>query len=343
MTVPVHLVGSIGLDSVEEVFATTGKLLGEHLQRVPDGEVGGRRLWISWQYPLLRANPFLQADRSQGPIVATGFLPLTLADGVRPKDVRFGELGYAREARASYWDFIQARVNGDLPRQARFQVCLPTPFAVVSRFCSPEARSPVLAAYEKAMIREVDSVARAIPHADLAIQWDICIEMLVWDGRWALMPSFPDMERVFREQFARLSAPVPAAVELGFHLCYGDLDAKHFVEPLDATKMVELANLIGESVKRPIAYLHMPVPVERNDDAFFAPLKDLRLPAGTQLFLGLVHAKDGVAGTKKRMAAARKVVRDFGIASECGIARARTPDTVMEILKVHAGAAKSDA
>ena len=58
----VHLVGSIGLDSVEEVFRTTDKLLGKRLKRVPDGEVGGRRLWISWQYAILRSNAFLQVD-----------------------------------------------------------------------------------------------------------------------------------------------------------------------------------------------------------------------------------------------------------------------------------------
>jgi len=342
MTTPVHLVGSIGLDSVEEVFATAGRLLGAHLKRIPDGETGGRRLWTSWQYPLLRASAFLQVDRSKSPILATGFLPLTIADGVKPKDVRFGELGYAREARASYWDFIQARVRGELPRELRFQVCLPTPFAVISRFCSQEVRAVVLEAYEKAMIREVEALAKSIPHADLAIQWDVCNEMLVWDGRWEVMPPFAGMERAFREQFARISAPVPAAAELGFHLCYGDLDAKHFIEPQDAAKMVELANLIFDSVKHSVAWIHMPVPIERNDDAYFAPLANLRKPAGTQLFLGLVHLKDGVAGTKRRMAAARRVVRDFGIGCECGIARARTPDTVMEILKIHAAAAKSE-
>src|SRR5215204_5329934 len=62
MTRNVHLVGSVGLDSVEDVFSTVGRLLGPFLKRVPDGEPGGRRMWISWQSPLLRANPFLQVD-----------------------------------------------------------------------------------------------------------------------------------------------------------------------------------------------------------------------------------------------------------------------------------------
>ncbi len=59
----------------------------------------------------------------------------------------------------------------------------------------------------------------------------------------------------------------------------------------------------------------------------------------TQLFLGCVHA-DGVDGTKKRMDAARKYVSNFGIATECGMARARKPGLVQELIRVHAEAAR---
>jgi len=339
----VHLVGSIGLDTVDEVFETLGRLLGPHLRRVPDGEPGGRRLWISWQFPVLRANPYLAADTTTHRPGGLGFHPIKLADGVAPDEVRFGELGYAREARASYLDFVAARAKGVLPRSVRFQVSLPTPFAVIGPFCAPEARQPILRAYEQAMLREVSSLCAAIPNENLAIQWDVCIEMIMWDGNHPTIPGFAGMEKVFAETFARLAAAVPATVELGFHLCYGDLDGKHFVQPRDATKMVELANLIVASVKRPIQWIHMPVPIERTDDAFFAPLRGLTLSPDTELYLGLVHAGDGVAGTRKRMDVARKYVTDFGIASECGIARARTPSVVREILEVHAGAARSMA
>jgi hypothetical protein len=132
---------------------------------------------------------------------------------------------------------------------------------------------------------------------------------------------------------------VPADADLGFHLCYGDLDGKHFVEPQDTGKMVELANLIVESAGRSVAFMHMPVPVARDDEPFFAPLRGLKLGADTELYLGLVHASDGVAGTKRRMAAARKYAPEFGIATECGMARARTPDLVHDLIRVHAGAA----
>jgi hypothetical protein len=210
---------------------------------------------------------------------------------------------------------------------------------VVGPFCAAEARQAVLPAYEKAMLSEVSALGAHIPHADLAIQWDVCIEMVMWDGGYADIPSFPGMEKVFADTFARLSRAVPQDVELGFHLCYGDLDAKHFVEPRDATKMVELANLIAASATRPVQWMHMPVPIARDDDAFYAPLRDLALPSGTELYLGLVHVKDGIEGTRRRMATARRHVDGFGIASECGIARARSPDLVREILEVHAGSA----
>ena len=40
----------------------------------------------------------------------------------------------------------------------------------------------------------------------------------------------------------------------------------------------------------------MPVPRDRSDDAYFAPLTRLKLKPGTQLCLGLVHYTDGDRG-----------------------------------------------
>jgi hypothetical protein len=339
----VHLVGSIGLDTVDEVFSTVGSILGPYLRRVPDGEVGGRRLWISWQYPLLRASVYLRPDPS-GAIRPTNRFPLlTLAEGVAPAEVHFGELGYAREARASYLDFVAARDSGVLPKHIRFQVCLPTPFAVVSSVAVPAALAAVEAAYERAVIAEVAALCRHIPHRDLCIQWDVCNEMVLWDGQKSDAVPGADLPReqlIARMQ--RLSAAVPGDVELGLHLCYGDFGAKHFVEPKDAARMVDFANALTKAIPHQLAYIHMPVPVERSDDAFHRPLRDLKLGDGTALFLGLVHAKDGAAGTKARIAAARRYVPDFGIATECGMARARSEETVRTLLKIHADICASD-
>ena len=50
----------------------------------------------------------------------------------------------------------------------------------------------------------------------------------------------------------------------------------------------------------------MPVPVERDDDAYFAPLAGLRTHAGTMIHLGLIHDQDGPDGTARRMATANR-------------------------------------
>jgi len=334
----VHLVGSIGLDTVEDVFRTVGALLGRHLQRVPDGEVGGRRLWISWQYPLLRSNAYLRPDPS-GAVRPTNRFPLlTLAEGATPDDVHFGELGYAREARASYLDFTAARNNGELPDGIRFQVCLPTPFAVVSSVAMPNALAAVEAAYERAMIAEVAALCRHIPHGDLCIQWDLCNEMCVWDGQTSeAVPYADEPHDKILGRMQRLCAGIPADVDLGLHLCYGDFGARHFVEPRDAARMVDFANALSGTIAHPLAYIHLPVPMSRSDDAFHRPLAELKLNPATRLYLGVVHAGDGTEGAKARIAAARRYApRAFGIATECGMARARSEATVRALLQIHA-------
>jgi hypothetical protein len=294
-------------------------------------------MWISWQYPFLRVQPFLKPD----PDAANprGFPPLMLVENTNLVDIQFGELGYAREARISYQDFVAARERGQLPADARFQVSLPTPMAVAGPFISPKDEPVIENAYGRAMLREVETICRAIPYSDLCIQWDVCVEMLLWDGRWEAMRHLiaSDLQSEIMGRMKRLGGAVPEPVELGFHLCYGDLDAKHFIDPLDAAKLVEVANALTTTVQRPITYIHMPVPIHRSDDAYFQPLSNLHLSPGTELYLGLVHA-DGVEATQKRIAAANKYVADFGIATECGIARQRTPELVRSLLEIYAGA-----
>jgi hypothetical protein len=89
---------------------------------------------------------------------------------------------------------------------------------------------------------------------------------------------------------------VPVEVELGLHLCYGDPGHKHVVEPKDTNLMVDFTNKLVATIKHPIAWVHMSVPREREDVAYFAPLKGLKIDPRTELYLGLVHRTDGVAG-----------------------------------------------
>ena len=46
----------------------------------------------------------------------------------------------------------------------------------------------MLAAYERAMVREVAKIMRAIPPEDLAIQWDVCNEVMDTEGVYPWLP-----------------------------------------------------------------------------------------------------------------------------------------------------------
>lgn len=327
----VHLVGSVNLDTVDEVWDKCLGITGKQLLRVPDGEPGPRRLWISYQYPMFLQNRHLMP--SDEPPGESPQIPVCVQPGVNPEDISFPELGYAREARISYRDFCDRRDAGKVPEGIRFQVCLPTPLACVNAWVVREDQVKVLPAYERAMLKEVKTIMESIPHHDLSIQWDICIEMILYDGRLWPAPWNKEMHAAI---FKRLASAVADDAELGFHLCYGDFGNRHFIEPEDSSKMVGLANEISEAVTRDIAWMHMPVPIARTDDEFFIPMKDLNLHSETELFLGLVHLKDGVEGTKKRIAAAEKVISDFGVATECGLGRSYNSGDIENTLKIHA-------
>jgi hypothetical protein len=98
--------------------------------------------------------------------------------------------------------------------------------------------------------------------------------------------------------------------------------------------MVEFANRLARRVTRPIQLLHMPVPRNRSDEEYFAPLKRLELSHQTEICLGLVHYTDGVEGTLTRLRTARKYIESFAIATECGFGR-RDPTTIPELLRIH--------
>jgi len=100
-----------------------------------------------------------------------------------------------------------------------------------------------------------------------------------------------------------------------------------------------MLNGIVAAAKRPIDFLHIPVPKGRTDDAFYAPLKDFKRPKGTRLYLGLLHHDDD-AGDRRRVEVAKRHVADFGLSAECGWGRTE-PGRLPGLLKGHRNAAEA--
>jgi hypothetical protein len=335
----VHLVGSIPLADEEAVFRAAAATLGDRVKRIPDGETGVRANWIGWQAAVFARNPSLEvvpdSDKDYGLRVRYRLRPGTSASAVS-----FDRLGYADAARTSYAAFARLKQEGTIARSTRFQVCLPTPLAPITSFLAPESRAAVEPAYEAQLLAELAEICAAIPHDQVAIQWDTAIEFGILEG---VMPThLADPQREIVDRLVRLGGQVPADVELGYHLCYGDAGHRHFVQPRDTSRLVAVANAICAGVTRPVNWIHLPVPRGRDDAAYYAPLKDLRLHPETELYLGLVHFTDGLVGTQRRMATAAQVVSEYGIATECGFGR-RPAETVTPLLELHREAAEGAA
>jgi ubiquinone/menaquinone biosynthesis C-methylase UbiE len=327
----VHLVGSVPLASSEEVFRTAADGLGDRLRRIPDGETGPRSDWIVWQYPVLSAQPQFEVG-PPGPGHYRALPRLRLRAGERAETVRFENLGYAQAAIASYRVFARLKRDGVVPPACRLQVCLPTPLAPISAFVAAEDQAALEPIYEARMLAEVAEILEAIPHEQLAIQWDTNVELGMLEG---VVPVwFADARAGILERLLRLSRHVPPAVQLGYHLCYGDSQRRYFRQPADAGKLVQIAGALAGSLGRPLNWIHMPVPRDRDDEAYFEPLADLRLGEETELYLGLVHLTDGEEGAKRRIRAAERHARRFGVATECGWGR-RAPSTVPALVELH--------
>jgi methionine synthase II (cobalamin-independent) len=258
--------------------------------------------------------------------------------------VRFENLFYADIAKQSYADFKRLKEAGKIPAGTKFQVDLVPAHSVIWLFLVDALHAPLDPLYNDAVKREIDKIAAAIPHGELAIQFDVASAVFARLERnepSSYGRSKAEMQEAFANIVVDLGNRVPRDVDLLYHLCYGDSNHRHVVEPTDMGDMVEFANRVSRQIARPVQLIHMPVPRNRTDDAYFEPLRRLKLRPETELCLGLVHHTDGVEGTKKRLATAKKYAANFSVGTECGFGR-RDPGTIPELLRIHAAIADVD-
>ena len=333
----VHMVGSLPLADAASAFRAVADSLGAHMRRIPDGETGRRARWISFINDQLKAHPDLEADPTIPPFEFKQWdgKPVYVVDRLRvkagrdPAALRFAT-GYADDAIRNHGDFKRLKEDGVIPTGMKYQICMATPLAITYNFISPKAYDAFLPAYTRHLTEELERIAAALPHGDISYQWDVCQEVLMWEGYFDQPAGFKDQ---IVTTLGAIGDLVPRTVDLGYHLCYGSPRDEHLVQPRDMAVMVEIANGLLDAAGRPVQYIHMPVPRDRNDEAYFSPLDGLRLPAGTALYLGLVHEGDP-QGNAAKLAAARRHVPVAGVAAECGLGRG-DPDTLTDVLEQH--------
>ncbi|KPM42473.1 hypothetical protein AK830_g4118 [Neonectria ditissima] len=242
------------------------------------------------------------------------------------------ETGYDDAAIKSYRLFAKLKSEGHINQGVKFQVSLPTVANVVGVLIEEGFRKEVEPIYEAALFRALDRIQAEIPHTELAIQIDLGMDLAYWEGV-LFKPWFDNKEHVV-DYVAKMIQKVHVNVDVGIHYCYGDMDHKHFIEPKSLQSIVDLHQQILKRKTRQLDWMHCPVPISAVDqlDAYLSPLSALLPLSHTRLYLGLIHPRRPEE-TRKMFEAAKKVVDDFGVGTECGLGRTPKGDvkSIMDI------------
>ncbi len=330
------LVGSLPASSTEEALRVGGELYGDLVFALPDGETGPRALWAAYDHnTMLEPNEGIEVVE-RGPIPPRHVEQITVL-GVKDDvdELHFERWPRIDDAIASYEVFKSLRDEGVIPAGVRFQVSLPFRTSGNASFKRNwEHDFPIVAAaYEDVFAREIVRLTDAIPAEDLAIQWDVCWEVLNVEGVIDWMTG--DAWQRFADPVTRMTRQIPEAALVGYHLCYGTFPTWPMYEADDMSLLVRMSNFAVENSGRPVDFLHLagPKDLRSEDSRFFAPLADLDTP-DTRVYLGIVLPIDGVEGLRRRHATASRYLPDFGVAMYCGFGRQPGQDG-METMREH--------
>jgi hypothetical protein len=339
----VHFNGSVNLADTRTVMTEITTRVPAGLRRIPDGETGDRGNWIFFQLQRFLQQPWLVPDTPvDAPEGEYQQLPkLKLADGVDPANVSWPDIGYASAYLGSWETFQALRDDGAIPPGVRFQVEYPTPLASISGYIVPEEQRALLPSYERAMFADLARLLDAIPHDQIAVQWDVAVEFGV------LEQAFAPGDETFSDIVAglvRCIDQVPADVPAGLHLCYGDYGHHHFMQPQSLSLQVQVLNGVSAAAARPVSFVSFTVPQDQRDQSYFEPLADLSAGPDTELNFALVpyHPDTQEPGTTQAQARLIDAAlarspggpRAWGICTECGMGRAEREE-IPVLLDLH--------
>lgn len=333
-----HFNGSVNLPDAETVMREISARIPAGVRRMTEGETGERLTWIQYQTRRFESMPELEPAglrQSPGQEDMPGRPPmpqLRLAKGVAAEDVRWPDLGYAVDYSRSHAIFQALKDDGTIPASVRLQMQYPTPLAPLAGRIVDEDLDAVAASYEAALFADLDRALARLPHDQIAVQWDVAVEIGLLEGWLGEPAEFDDIAA----RLVRCVDRVPRDVPVGMHLCYGDYEHQHFKQPESLELQVRVANAVSSRASRPVSWIAFTVPQAQREDRYFAPLRDLQAGTETELAFGLVpyYPADQAPGTTgdqvalidAHLAASPAGPREWAICTECGMGRVDSKD-----------------
>ena len=351
------LIGSVARPedgwTVEDVFRNAAATVGPYVSMLPDGEIGDRSLWINFiarrVFPghpdLITTSRHTYEDWK--PRGYDDLWRVTVREGLDA--VKIDKIGYADDAKASYEIFTRLRDEGVIRQGVRFMVALPLTESGTRGFVSNARDFEILwTAYNEALSREITDITAAIPHEDLAIQWDLARETAAVEGVEFAFPNaelqgVPEdpLER-YCQALAELTPAIPEAVWLGLHVCYGSLehrdgespDSGHYVPIRDLGVAVKMLNAGAKACQRRVDFVHAPIQFSKGlESEHYAALQHLEID-DARVYLGLIDSSDGVEGALNRVEVARRHLQNFGMGTACGWGRRPLSQSVKDLLEL---------
>ena len=285
-----HLVGSLPFDDEAACMRRGLEVLGPWLRTLPDGEIGQK----SEQFPrgdriawVVYAIERITADTEGWQLVRA---PNRGADGMATDYEQFQKLkprrkpaelaahtalGYDAEAARTYPIFRALRDEHQRP-DVRFQVGLPTGFAMGFAFKSKLQWLRYTTAFNDVLAREAEAVLR-LAGDDVVLQLEVPPELF---AAYKLPSRAVGLAlRPIVDLLAKITTPA----RIGVHLCLGDFHNEALVHPRSLDKMVLFTNRLAAMwpSRHTLAFVHLPfaegaVPPPQ-DAAWYGPLRRLEL------------------------------------------------------------------
>ena len=246
----VYLVGSVPMADAEQVFERRHAASGRRIKRIPDGETGERGDWITWLEPVFADHPAFRNRASS--FACTRAEPggaLHAASWFYAAGRALENLFYAEIAKASYAVFERMKVAGRIAPETKFQVDLVPAHSVIWLYLSTRCtRRSIRSTMRRSSGDRQDRSRDPAWSAGDPVRRGVCgVRAARAQSGVEPWPHQGGDAGDFSNILIDLGNRVPADIDLLYHLCYGDSNHRHVVEPTDMGDMVEFANRVARA------------------------------------------------------------------------------------------------